>query len=155
MARAGRVLGLSAAMPLSESARRILLGRVADVLEWLPRARDAAGTEPVHDLRIAVRRLRYGLEFLGMALDSRRMKPRLKRVRALQETLGQVTDRDAFARRLDALGDSMPSDKAREGLEGLRQRLESEREQCCARAREEFNRLEDEAFWPDLIRDLM
>ncbi|MHB8418302.1 MAG: CHAD domain-containing protein [Myxococcales bacterium] len=86
MARPTRVGGLTPDMPASEAARRLLEGRLSDArrrAEIFVRA-PAAGS--LHDLRVALRRLRAALELFG-AEDARRQE--LKR---LMRPLGGCRD---------------------------------------------------------------
>lgn len=154
MAKATPIRGLAPDMPLAECARKILLGRLADVLEWLAPACDTGAPRAVHDLRIAVKRLRYGLEFLGPVISAKRTGPYLERVRALQDCLGQLTDADAFMRRLEAARSSMGTASVHDGLTGLLRRLDEERARRYEAVMEELRRLRDDNVWPDLIRDL-
>lgn len=154
MAKATPIKRLEPGGPLDDNARKILLARLADVLEWLPRARTPTDVAGFHDLRIAVKRLRYGLEFLRPALGKKKMKPYLTSMRRLQDALGEVTDVDAYVRRLKASEAGMPDDAAREGLRSLVARLEAERERRYAEAIQYLDELRDEAIWSDLIREL-
>ena len=53
---------------------------------------DAASREALHALRKAIKRLRYGLEFIAPLYPHRRVKPAVDACKTLQELLGQVND---------------------------------------------------------------
>jgi triphosphatase len=45
-----------------------------------------------HQVRIALKKLRYMIEFLGSLYDADSVKPLMKRLRGLQEDLGHLND---------------------------------------------------------------
>ncbi|HUJ28053.1 MAG TPA: CHAD domain-containing protein [Myxococcales bacterium] len=82
MAKATAVRGLTARASLRELGPRLLLARVGDVERYAP---GLPGEDPVHDMRVACRRLRAALRLLHL----RELEPPVK---ALQDALGQVRD---------------------------------------------------------------
>jgi CHAD domain-containing protein len=155
MARASIVPGLLPRGDLESNARRILLGRLADMLQWMPHVLDPDDRQGLHDFRIAVKRLRYALEFLGRAQPEGFDRKRFTGAAvALQEALGAVTDCDAHRRRLLAAGEQL-DEGAREGLTALVARAESERETSYAAARELVLGQLLDGVWPDLLRALV
>lgn len=127
------------------------MARLGDVRAFLPCATDEADTRGLHDLRIAVKRLRYALEFLGPAWG-KRLRDDLARAEELQEALGQVTDCDAFIRRLCALEGAMANAEEREGLGGLVARAEAMRHERYQNAKDLLARLDAEDAWGGLER---
>jgi CHAD domain-containing protein len=87
--------------PLIDNARRIAAVRQAELETLVPRVLDPSETKALHDMRIAAKRLRYVLELLGPALGEPALAT-AKRARALQESLGEIHDRDELLARLRA-----------------------------------------------------
>jgi len=99
----------------------------------------AGGREAdLHALRIAVKRLRYNIEFASsLAPDGAREA--LDLLARLQERLGALADFDAFERGYAALLDGLaPNDPRRIGIEALRAASQGDRDRALADAR---------AFW--------
>jgi len=75
--------------------RVALEARVARRARTLRDAIESAGTmyapEPLHEVRLATKKLRYALELLGEATATP-LSPELKRLRDAQRTLGQIHD---------------------------------------------------------------
>lgn len=99
MAHATPVEGLSAASKAAVAARRYLRARLADLLREVPRLHGRAHTplelEAVHDVRVAVRRLRVALALFGAApakvlRELAVLKRRAGAVRDLQLQLAKV-----------------------------------------------------------------
>ena len=152
MAKGSPIRGIAPSEALDENARRVIVARLSDVLEWIPRARDEADGASLHNLRIAVKRLRYALEFLGAALGEAAVAY-LGQATALQEALGMVTDCDAFMRHLVSHEPPEPG-LAHEGWEGLIERLRRRRREqwlACMRLLDDY---EEKAVWARVLRDL-
>jgi CHAD domain-containing protein len=82
MAKATPVRGLTARASLRELGPRLLAARLGDVERYQP---ELPAEDPVHDMRVAARRLRAALRLLGLReLD--------QPVKALQDALGEVRD---------------------------------------------------------------
>lgn len=88
MARPTPAAGLSAATPAREAARAWLSARLHDVRHQAGRTARALEEEPVHDLRVALRRLRAACALFG-GRRTRRLERALKR---LQDAAGAVRD---------------------------------------------------------------
>ena len=121
MAKPTQVRGLHAATPMPEAARALLAGRLADVQRQLGKLGGALQADPVHDARVATRRLRAALVLFG---NDKRVRRADKIVSDLQDSLGDVRDLhvqlDAFA----AMGDDA-SPLERTALRHVRQHLEA------------------------------
>lgn len=77
--------------PIGDLAREALAKR------WKAVAKRAKGIEKLtveerHDLRKALKKLRYGVDFFGPLFPAKRVKPFLKRLKALQEAFGALND---------------------------------------------------------------
>lgn len=93
MSRAWPIPTLDRGASLGVNARHILRVRIAEFYAYAPIVADPAAVEPLHDLRIAAKRLRYSLELfrrvLGAAADEQ-----IERIKSLQEYLGLIHDLD-------------------------------------------------------------
>lgn len=79
--------------PLSVNAREILKTRIAEFYHYTPIVHDERSGVLLHELRIAAKRLRYTLEmFVGVFGESGEVQ--INRVKAIQETLGELHDCD-------------------------------------------------------------
>lgn len=86
--------------------------RLKQCQKALKRARKLKGAE-LHDLRIALKKLRYTLEFFESIEDRRTTKVLLKRVSRLQDLLGEMNDVLVARPQLRAMiADSQSSDQA-------------------------------------------
>jgi len=152
MAKASPIRGIAPSAALADNARGVIVARLSDVLEWAPRGRDEADGASLHNLRIAVKRLRYALEFLGPAFGEP-AAAYLEQATALQEALGMVTDCDAFMRHLASHEPQEPG-LAHDGWEGLAERLRQRRREqwlACMRLLDEYDQT---AVWARILRDL-
>src|ERR671910_2435 len=102
MSRAWPVRNLSPDTPLDANARKIIDVRVAEFFSHTPHVEDAApsetseaseASEALHDLRIAAKRLRYTLELFDDLLG-KRGKAQIKRLKAIQDELGELHNHD-------------------------------------------------------------
>jgi CHAD domain-containing protein len=78
-------LGLGPLTPLSEAARHLLVLRLGDVRRYEEAVRRHVEEDPVHDMRVATRRLR-------VALRTFNLREQGQQVKLLQDALGQVRD---------------------------------------------------------------
>lgn len=81
-----------ARISLREACAAVLPQRIAEVESLLPHLADDADADGHHELRKAMKRLRYSLEFFAPCL-SQPIKPHLKTLTNLQDQLGEMNDR--------------------------------------------------------------
>ena len=93
MSRAWPVADVDPDASLATNARRILAVRMAEFYSYAPIVAIAEAVEPLHDLRIAAKRLRYTLE-LFRAVFGERGEAQIERIKAIQEELGTLHDLD-------------------------------------------------------------
>jgi hypothetical protein len=128
--KARKVKGLDPQAPLADNAEKIVHVRLDELWSFTPRALDAAEVVALHDMRIAAKRLRYVLEVTADTCFGPYAKTALKRIKDLQDLLGEIHDcdvqlprvieREAELRAADALEARA---RAREGAEDLDPRL--------------------------------
>ncbi|MBV9277669.1 MAG: CHAD domain-containing protein [Candidatus Eremiobacteraeota bacterium] len=87
----GRQIPLADVRTPNDAMRRIVSVRFAEVLSQAPALRDAKA-QPLHDFRIACKRLRYTLELFGDALKE--CRPAERALVGLQRLLGDAHDCD-------------------------------------------------------------
>ena len=93
MSRAWPVNDIDPDASLATNARRILAVRMAEFYSYAPIVAIETAVEPLHDLRIAAKRLRYTLE-LFRAVFGERGEAQIERIKKLQEDLGTLHDLD-------------------------------------------------------------
>ena len=93
MSRAWPVNGIKGNRSLEDAARRILAVRIAEVYSYRPIIHRPEAVEQTHALRISLKRLRYTLELFGSVFGEEGER-QTDRVKALQETLGDLHDLD-------------------------------------------------------------
>jgi CHAD domain-containing protein len=93
MSKAWPVSDLRAEEPLIANAQKILRVRVAEYYSYTPIIDCELAIEPLHALRISAKRLRYTLELFRDIFDQAGIR-NIERVKAIQESLGNVHDID-------------------------------------------------------------
>ncbi|MCW3040572.1 MAG: hypothetical protein JWM31_2477 [Solirubrobacterales bacterium] len=108
MAKARPIEGLHAELPFAEAAALTVEVRAAEVFAHAGRALETEDIKPVHDMRVATRRLRAVLEIYAACFPERELKSVVKDVKALADALGarrdpdvQLEDLAAFAAAMD------------------------------------------------------
>jgi hypothetical protein len=167
-----RVKGLDPAGPLGDELQRIVAVRVDELFSFMPKAADPQRVRTLHDLRIAAKRLRYILE-IGEDLFGPYTATAIKRVKALQDLVGEIHDCDVTLPRVlelieraraddvatllalaapdagdlePALSADAPHAAAHRGLEVLATHLQARRELLFARFLEAWEQLGREGF---------
>lgn len=98
--RARKVTGLGRDLTFAQATARIVRVRLDELHSFDPAIRDPADFEPLHDMRIAAKRLRYVLEIAGHTLpeDARGAEAV---ARDLQERIGEIHDCDVLVPRIE------------------------------------------------------
>jgi CHAD domain-containing protein len=103
--------------------------RAGEVFEHSDGVLDIGEIEPLHDMRVATRRLRAALEVFAPCFPPKRHRRALKRVKALADALGERRDRDVAIEFLERLAGEVPqADAAAVGA--LIERLRDEQRQA-------------------------
>jgi CHAD domain-containing protein len=107
------------------AAARAVEVRAAEVFEHSGGVLSLDDVEPVHDMRVATRRLRAALEMFRPCFPRKRYRAALKPLKALADALGERRDRDVSIEFLQGFLDDAPAaDRGR--LEILLARLRDE-----------------------------
>jgi CHAD domain-containing protein len=129
--------------PFGEAARRVLEVRADELIELVPAVRAGGGDdEPLHDLRVAARRLRAVLEVFEGAFPPNKL---LREVKRHTERTGDARDLDVQIAFLEQfLEASSPSE--RPGIEWLIATLHAERATAYGALAPDLDRLENPRF---------
>jgi CHAD domain-containing protein len=100
------------------AAKRAVKVRAKEVFRHSEGVLDLDDVERVHDMRVATRRLRAGLEIFEDCFPRKRHRKALKRVKALADALGKRRDLDVEIEQLEGLADEVSGDD-REALGAL------------------------------------
>ncbi len=103
MSRAWPVHNVDANAPVLVNARRVLGVRIAEYYSYEPIVGHPELSLALHDLRISTKRLRYTLELFRTEFGDEGER-QIERVKAIQETLGDLHDHDV---RIEMIGDEL------------------------------------------------
>jgi CHAD domain-containing protein len=132
VARPRDVPGFDCEEAFSLAGARVVEVRAGGVFEHSRGVLDVEDIEPLHDMRVASRRLRAALEVFRPCFPRKRHKRALKGVKALADALGERRDRDvSIAFLAGFLGEAPAADRGR--LEILLARLREEQRQANER----------------------
>jgi CHAD domain-containing protein len=101
VARARDVPGFDCDEPFELAAARVVAVRAAEVFEHSLAVLDLDDIEPVHDMRVATRRLRTALEIFEPCFPRKRFRNVLGQVKELADALGERRDRDVAIESLE------------------------------------------------------
>ena len=107
----------------------VLRVRFEEVLQFLDAALDPSGVDAVHDIRVAIRRLRSVLRDFASVVDKRPLAELTKALKKLGGELGRVRDIDVLIEELEDLekdGDGKNSEGIRLIIDDLRKRRTGE-----------------------------
>ena len=143
--KARKIKGLDPAGSFADQAERIVAVRLDELCTLAPQALEPGAVEPLHDLRIAAKRLRYVLEITAPCFGPY-ARIAIKPVKDLQGVLGDIHDCDVALPDVQALLDERPPAEARVGLEALAAHLRARRERLVDRFRDDWDVLERRGF---------
>lgn len=129
MAKAQPIQDLSADNSYGEAAARVISVRSAELTELARGVLDTGDIEPVHDMRVATRRLRAALEVFEPCFPGKQHKQALREVKRLADGLGERRDRDVAIAALAGFNDQMHVPD-RKGVASLIDRLRDEQAQA-------------------------
>jgi CHAD domain-containing protein len=127
---------------LAEAGRKVLRFHFAEMLLHEHGTKLGEDIEELHDMRVAVRRMRVAFEIFQDAFTPKTIKKHNKGLRAIGRTLGRVRDLDVFMEKADHYLEALPEGK-RTGLDPL---LKSWRDQRESARRRMIDFLEGESY---------
>jgi CHAD domain-containing protein len=104
------------------AAARVVEVRAAEVFEHSAGVLDLDDVEPVHDMRVATRRLRAALEIFEPCFPRKRHRKTLRRVKALADALGERRDLDVEIELLGSFAGEVGGEPLAALVEDLRAR---------------------------------
>jgi CHAD domain-containing protein len=107
-------LGIDPAAPMAEAARRILRKQLARMVAHERGTREGRDIEELHDMRVAVRRMRAALRVFRGYLDTTAYKPFRKTLRRTGSILGMVRDLDVFREKAQRYLEGLPEERRSE-----------------------------------------
>jgi CHAD domain-containing protein len=132
VARPRDIAGLDCEEAFSLAAARVVEGRAGEVFEHASGVLGVEDIEPLHDMRVATRRLRAALEVFRPCFPRKRYKRTVKQVKRLADALGERRDRDVSIAFLAGFLEQAPAaDRGR--LEILLAKLREEQDQANER----------------------
>jgi CHAD domain-containing protein len=125
----GAVEGSRAAKPLAQHVHHTLRKQLGRVRKCGDRVIERGSGAELHALRVALKRLRYGIEFFRSILPDDGASAALTLLAKAQERLGTISDDDAFSAHYATLLASLDgSDARRAGIEARRTTVAHQRE---------------------------
>jgi CHAD domain-containing protein len=116
---------LSADDSYAEAAAKIVSVRAGELTDHARGVLDTGDIEPVHDMRVATRRLRAALEVFEPCFPGKQYEHALQEVKRLADGLGERRDRDVAIAALHGFSDQMAAPDRR----GVTSLIESLREE--------------------------
>jgi len=92
----GRTPGVEATDPLAEAGRKVMAFHLERLMSREPGTREGADPEPLHQMRVATRRLRAAWRTFDEAFDRRRTRRFRRPLRRIAAALGAVRDLDVL-----------------------------------------------------------
>lgn len=152
MAKPVRVAGLRKRTPLARAAALVLRPLLPDVFAKETQTRAGDPEEGVHDMRVAMKRLREALRLFRPAFRKKVFKRHRAWVESLNDALGEVRDRDVSGEALRAIADE--EDVFPPGLTTLLTRIASEREAAAHALVDALDALHAEGLPEALAREI-
>jgi len=134
--------GITSTDPLAEAGRKTLRFHFAEMLKHEPGTRLGEDIESLHDMRVAVRRMRVAFEVFSDAFTKKTRKRHLKGLREIGRALGRVRDLDVSILKAERYMEGL-KDERREGLDPL---TEAWRQQRDIARREMIQYLDSDAY---------
>jgi CHAD domain-containing protein len=101
------VPGLDCEEPFARAAARVVEVRTAEVFEHSAGVLGLQDVEPLHDMRVATRRLRAALEMFRPCFPRKRYRAALGQVKELADALGERRDADVTIAALEQFTESL------------------------------------------------
>jgi len=141
--RPPRTPGIRSDDSLTEAGRKVLRMHLLRMLAAEPGARLGEGTDGVHKMRVATRRMRAAWRVFDGTYPGRVARRHVAELREVAQALGTVRDLDVMLERLDAYRAGLASDEAKAALEPL---VEEWRRNRAAARRELLDLLQGAAY---------
>ncbi|MBL8134061.1 MAG: CHAD domain-containing protein [Anaerolineae bacterium] len=124
---------------MAEAGRKVLLGELIKMLQHEAGSRTGEDIEDVHDMRVAIRRMRSALRLLEPYFKQKAIAPYSRGLRKIAQTLGTVRDLDVQIDDLEKYAAERP-DEERAALEKAAALLRGRRDKARERLVGAFDR---------------
>jgi CHAD domain-containing protein len=125
VARAREIEDLHCADAFALAAAKVVELRGSELFEHSNGVLDLSDIEPVHDMRVATRRLRAALEIFEPCFPRKRLRRALTEVKSLADALGERRDRDVSIAFLEDFSEHVTAPDRR-GIQMLTDELRDE-----------------------------
>lgn len=122
-------VGLSPTDSLAEAGRKVMGFHFAQMLWHEPGTAAGENIEALHDMRVAIRRMRAALRIFGPNFRNKAIKSLRAGLKSTGGVLGRVRDLDVFMEKLQGYQQSLP-EQEQTGLQILLDTWQAEREQA-------------------------
>lgn len=148
-----------------EQAYRNVMMRAEQLLAFDPYVSQPECVEQMHDMRIAAKRLRYSIELFEPIYDGR-LKPYRKKIRDLQDQLGELHDTDIWLEMLpqfvseehertrEYYGHDRAFGRLRRGLDWLIEQKKADRQRIYENVVALWGLMKNEDLWDRLRREV-
>lgn len=127
--------GLGCDEPFDQAAARVVEVRVEELFEHAEGVLSTTDVEPLHDMRVASRRLRAALELFRPCFAKKPYKRAMRPLKELADALGERRDRDVQIAFFEEFAEQAPAgDRGRLEILVLELRAEQEEANLALRA---------------------
>jgi len=120
-------VGMQPSDSMAEAGRKVMRHQFSEMFRNEGGTRSGDSMVSLHDMRVAVRRLRAAFRVFGDAFERGALKPYLKGLKETGRALGRVRDIDVFIEKIQKYQDTLPEEK-RVGLNLVLQTWREKRE---------------------------
>jgi CHAD domain-containing protein len=138
---------IEAGMRAGKAASRIVHAKISNVREHVPAA-VVGDVDGIHDMRVAVKRLRESMRLFRKLLPTKRRQRIYPQVELLNDTLGEVRERDVLCLDAEELGHEIEDDGGL--LDACVGAWRGEREQAFTHLLKIWSRMTGEGFFDAL-----
>lgn len=139
MAKAKRAPDIGHFAEPDEWAAEVLRLRFAEVLSFTGAALAPSNVDGVHDMRVALRRLRSALRDFVEVIDEKPLKRIAKELKKNAEALGVVRDHDVAVIALEQMSSATHDDLIKTGIGELADEIRKERETAYRKMKKTFS----------------
>lgn len=123
---------------MPEAGRKILLNELLTMLQHEDASRTGADIEDVHDMRVAIRRMRSAIRLLRPYLKWKAIRPYNRKLRQLGGVLGEVRDLDVMIEQLQRYQAALDAD-SQAALQPAITELDTRRQEARAALNQYFD----------------
>jgi CHAD domain-containing protein len=99
-----KIPGLKPKHAYCEGAVYVIIAKLSEIYKLIDMFFENDSDEVLHDLRIAVRKLRYNMEIFGNCFDKKSFFKVYKLLKNLQDLIGEGRDLDVMREKVESIG---------------------------------------------------